>query len=59
MPEGTIITVPRSYADNVVTEYGIARLRGKTVRQRMEELISVAHPDFRSLLREEARRLCW
>jgi 4-hydroxybutyrate CoA-transferase len=56
---GTIVTVPRNMADNVVTEYGIARLRGKSLRQRAEELIAVAHPDFRAELKKEARRLFW
>ena len=54
---GTIITVPRTLADIVVTEYGIARLKGKTQRQRAEELIAIAHPDFRAQLRKEAERL--
>lgn len=54
MPLGTVITVPRTYVDYVVTEHGIATLRGKTIRQRAEELISVAHPDFRAELRREA-----
>ena len=54
---GTVITVPRGYADYVVTEYGVASLFGKTFRQRAEELISVAHPDFRSELRREAQKL--
>lgn len=49
--EGQIVTVPREISDTVVTEFGIARLLGKTVRQRAEELISVAHPDFRAELR--------
>ena len=53
-PEGTMTTVPRTFVDYVVTEYGIATLRGKTVRQRAEELISVAHPDFRAELRADA-----
>ncbi len=56
---GTIVTVTRNMADNVVTEYGIARLRGKSLRQRAEELIAVAHPDFRAELRKEAQRLFW
>jgi 4-hydroxybutyrate CoA-transferase len=55
----TIVTVPRTLADIVVTEYGIARLRGKTQRQSTEELIAIAHPDFRSQLRREAQRLFW
>jgi acyl-CoA hydrolase len=41
----------------VVTEQGIARLLGKTVRQRADELISVAHPDFRGELRKAAKTL--
>ncbi len=56
-PPGTMTTVPRTFVDYVVTEHGIATLRGKTVRQRAEELISVAHPDFRAELRKEAERL--
>lgn len=56
---GTIVTVPRTCADLVVTEYGIARLRGKTQRQRALELISVAHPDFRAELKREAEKLFW
>jgi acyl-CoA hydrolase len=40
----------------VVTEYGIATLRGKTLRQRADELMAVAHPDFRAELAKEARR---
>ena len=43
-----IVTVPRSYSQFVITEYGIADLRAKTVDERAEALISVAHPDFRS-----------
>ncbi len=54
---GQIVTVPRDIADTVVTEYGIARLLGKTVRQRADELISVAHPDFRAELRKAAQQL--
>jgi 4-hydroxybutyrate CoA-transferase len=54
---GQIVTVPRDIADTVVTEHGIARLLGKTVRQRADELISVAHPDFRGELRKAAKSL--
>lgn len=57
LPEGTAITVPRTYVDHVVTEHGIATLRGKTIRERIGELIAVAHPDFRAELRKEAARL--
>jgi 4-hydroxybutyrate CoA-transferase len=59
LPEGTVITVQRNCADIVVTEYGVATLKGKTVRQRAEALIAVAHPDFREQLRAEARKQFW
>ena len=59
LPEGTAITLQRNIADLVVTEYGVAKLRNKTIRQRCEELISIAHPDFRSELKKEARKLYW
>ncbi len=56
---GELVTIPRFYADIVVTEFGIARLMGKNHRQRAEELISIAHPDFRAELREQAQALFW
>lgn len=59
LPPGTVVTIQRNMADYVVTEYGIARIKGKTLRQRAEELVAVAHPDFRDDLRKEARRLFW
>ncbi len=57
LPEGTAVSLHRSNVDNVVTEYGIARLRGRTVRERTRELIAVAHPDFRAELTAAAKRL--
>jgi 4-hydroxybutyrate CoA-transferase len=56
---GQVVTVPRDIADTVVTEYGIARLLNRSVRERAEALISIAHPDFRAELRREARKLFW
>ncbi len=56
---GTVVSTPRTLADMVVTEYGIARLKGKTQRERALELIAVAHPDFRAELKKEAERLYW
>ncbi len=54
---GSVVTVPRTLADIVVTEYGIARLKGKNQRQRAQELIAIAHPNFRADLQKEAQRL--
>lgn len=56
LPLGSVVSVTRNDVDIVVTEYGIARLRGKTIRERVNCLISIAHPDFRSELREAARK---
>jgi acyl-CoA hydrolase len=57
LPEGTAVTLHRSSVDHVVTEHGIARLRGRTVRERARELIGVAHPDFKADLEAKARKL--
>jgi len=57
LPEGAAVTVPRTLVDYVVTENGIATLRGKTIRERVGELIGVAHSDFQGELRAEANRL--
>jgi 4-hydroxybutyrate CoA-transferase len=54
---GTVVTIPRNFADYVVTEYGVASLLGKTQRERANELISIAHPNFRAELRKEASKL--
>jgi acyl-CoA hydrolase len=54
-----VVTIQRNLADNVVTEYGIAQLKGKTLRQRALELINVAHPDFRAELKKAAEKLYW
>lgn len=56
-PAGTVSTVHRGFVDYVVTEQGIARLRGKTLRERAGELYSVAHPDLRADLKREVARL--
>ncbi len=54
---GALVTIPRFFADTVITEYGVARLLGKNHRERANELIAVAHPDFRSELRAAAKQL--
>ena len=51
---GGIVTTARSDADTVVTEYGIAELRGRSVSERARQLIAIAHPDFRKSLSEAA-----
>lgn len=53
---GTVVTVQRGWVDYIVTEYGIATLTGKTIKERIRELIGVAHPDFRPKLKDEAKR---
>jgi acyl-CoA hydrolase/GNAT superfamily N-acetyltransferase len=55
--EGAGVTLTRGDVHYVVTEYGIAYLHGKNVRQRTLELISIAHPDFREWLIDEAKKL--
>jgi acyl-CoA hydrolase len=55
-PGGTV-TVPRTFIDYVVTEYGIATLRGKTLKERARELCAVSHPDFRPDLEKAAREM--
>jgi 4-hydroxybutyrate CoA-transferase len=59
LENGTVVSIPRTFADYVVTEFGIARLWGKSQRERALELIAIAHPDFRAELRREANRLYW
>lgn len=56
LPSGTPITVPRTYAHYVVTEYGVADLRYKSRRQRAEALINIAHPELRGELRDSLRK---
>lgn len=57
LPEGTAVTLHRSFVDNIVTENGIARLRGKTIKERTLELINVASPKFREELIEKAKKM--
>jgi acyl-CoA hydrolase len=51
---GNIVTTPRSDVMFVVTEYGIVNLKGKSVAERAQALISLAHPDFREGLERQA-----
>ncbi|PWU16819.1 MAG: 4-hydroxybutyrate--acetyl-CoA CoA transferase [Bdellovibrio sp.] len=54
---GSAVTLHRSYTDYVVTEHGIAHLRGRTVRERTKALINIAHPKFREELAYQAKNL--
>ncbi len=55
---GTHATTSKNDVNYVVTEWGVAQLRGKSAKQRAQALIAIAHPDFRPWLREEADRMC-
>lgn len=54
---GAIVTHPRNYADYVITEYGAVRLKGTSIRERVQAIISIAHPDDRAELTAAAREL--
>lgn len=56
LDQGSAVTTTRNEVNYVITEYGIARLKGKSLRQRAEALIRIAHPDFRDELTAEFRR---
>lgn len=53
---GAVVTTSRVDVDYIVTEYGVATLRGRSIRERVKELINIAHPDFRDYLHSEAER---
>jgi RimJ/RimL family protein N-acetyltransferase len=57
LKEGAGVTLNRGDIHYVVTEYGIAYLHGKNIRERAMELISIAHPKFRRDLLQEAKKL--
>ncbi|MCI6820802.1 MAG: butyryl-CoA:acetate CoA-transferase [Clostridiales bacterium] len=57
LPEGSIVSTPRSGVHYIVTEYGAVNLKGKNTYERAELLISIAHPDFRDELTEAAKRM--
>lgn len=53
LDEGAAVTTSRNDVDYIITEYGIAALKAKTLKQRATALIKIAHPDFRNSLIEE------
>jgi 4-hydroxybutyrate CoA-transferase len=56
LPEGAGVVTSRAHVRTVATEYGVAELFGRSVRERAHALIGIAHPDFRDELRHDARR---
>jgi acyl-CoA hydrolase len=54
---GTHVSTSKNDINYVVTEHGVAQLRGKSAKQRCEALIGIAHPNFRGELREAARKM--
>ncbi len=57
LKNGAIVSLSRNDVDYVVTEYGVASLRGTTVAERVDKLIKIAHPKFREELLKEAKSL--
>jgi len=55
LTEGSVVTTLKNTVDHVVTEYGLAKLRGRSLSERAEALIAIAHPDHREELEREAR----
>ena len=59
LTSGAIVTTPRNYVDYIVTEYGTARLKGRSISERARALISIAHPDDREELTRQAKELMY
>ncbi|MCL2523530.1 MAG: 4-hydroxybutyrate CoA-transferase [Betaproteobacteria bacterium] len=57
LTQGTHVSTSKNDISYVVTEYGVAQLRGKSAKQRCEALIAIAHPNFRDELREAAKKM--
>ena len=53
LTEGACVTTSRTDVDYVITEFGIAELKGRTLRERARNLINIAHPNFREELKAE------
>ena len=54
LTEGSVVTTLKNTVDHVVTEWGIAKLRGRSLAERAQALIAIAHPDHREELEREA-----
>ncbi len=54
---GDVVTTPKNTVDKVVTEWGVAELRGRSIRERTRNLIAISHPDHRPQLTEQAEAI--
>ena len=54
---GAAVTTFKNIVDRVVTEYGVAELRGSSIRERTRKLIGIAHPKSRDELERKARKM--
>jgi len=59
LKHGAGVVTTRNHVRFIVTEYGVAELYGKTIKQRAQALIRVAHPQFKDELERQARELCY
>jgi acetyl-CoA hydrolase len=57
LKQGAGVVTSRNHVHFVVTEFGVASLYGKSIRQRTQELINIAHPEFRQEITKQAREL--
>lgn len=57
LKQGAIVSLSRNDVDRVVTEYGVAELRGTNTLERVERLIEIAHPKFRDQLKQQAKEI--
>lgn len=57
LEHGAVVTVSRYDVQYIVTEYGVANLRGKSVKERAKELIAIANPNFRKILNKELDKI--
>ena len=57
LSQGSVVTTLKNTVDHVVTEHGVADMRGRSISQRARSLIAIAHPRFRDDLEREARQL--
>ena len=57
LPPGAAVTTPRTDVQYLVTEFGVADIRNRCVSERVNQLVKIAHPQFRDQLVAEARRV--